>query len=214
MNRQEFKKAISMDLNAAKDCSRKWKGYPKHPEQLNAYRSAYFCYQAGEHLDGSIARRFPGKQLERRQIEFDDNDEKTPGEWLLDILWCDTVLPDPRSKSELPSKIYVALECESSTSGKGFFEDFAKLVHVNSDIKIFAAGVDQIREPVMSRHVEKRKREAAQFLTNWAQDLDNEEWYLAFWPSPKDGRRDVLDSYPHLDKVRVFELRNKEFVPI
>lgn len=206
VNRQEFKKAIVLDLRAALECSVEWKGFEEHPKQPNAYRSAYFCYQVGEHLDSTIGKRFPGKSIERRQIRFVENDEKETGEWLLDILWCDEVQPDPKSKFTHPSKVYAAVECESSTYGKDFFEDFAKLVHVKSDIKIFLAGVDQVRETVMCDYIVRRKRQAAQFLSECSTDYGAQEWYLAFWPSPKDGKWESLDSYSHLNEVRVFEL--------
>lgn len=214
MNEQDFKKALNLSLKAALECSLKWNGFKNHPKQPNAYRSQYFCYQVGKHLDSSIKKRFPQESLVRKLITFDENHEKVTGEWLLDVLWCDDVQPVRSSKFKHASKIFVALECESSTSPKSFFEDFAKLVHVYSDIKIFLAGVDQIREPFKWKYIERRTTEAAQFLNQWARDLDREEWYLAFWPSPKDGRWDCLEKYPHLRQIVVFDLRDGTFVEI
>lgn len=172
-----------------------------------------FATRLGELLTGSIERRFPREHIERRQIKFDSH-KKEPEEWLLDILWCNEVQPDCKSASKHPSKICAALECESSTSGKGFFEDFATLIHVHSDIKLFLAGVNQVRKSVMCNYISKRKREAAQFLSNWARDLEAEEWYLAFWPSPKDGKWKILPNHRHLQRVYVFELEDREFVRI
>ena len=68
----------------------------------------------------------------RKQIKFNENHERVPGEWLLDIVWCDEVQPVRSSEFKHASKIFAALECGSSKSAKGFFEDFAKLVHVHS----------------------------------------------------------------------------------
>ena len=130
-------------MNRALEESRAWRGYENYPKSMNSYRSAYFCYQAGEQLDDAFKRHFPARCLQRKLIGFDGEHKKTPGEWLLDIVWCEETRPDARSASSCPSKIYGALECESSTSTKAFFTDFAKLVHVRSRIKIFLAGVDQ-----------------------------------------------------------------------
>lgn len=216
MNKQEFKKAITKNLNGALKSSLDWKGY-KNSKQPNKSRSAYFAFQVGEKVNELIEQRFPRKQINWRQIKFaEKRNKRIPGEWLLDGLWCAEVQPDCNSKSMHPSKIYAALECESSTSGKHFFEDFAKLVHVQSGIKIFLAGVDQVKEPKMNDYIAKRKRDAAKFLKNCARDLDTQEWYLAFWPSPKENIwKDLLkEKHPHLKNVNVFELKDREFVAI
>ena len=185
-----------------------WTGFEKHPESKNAYRSAYFCHQVGSHLDDVFASRFPGRPMKRRQIAFADDDRKRPGEWLLDIVWCEETCADPAAKFKYPSKIHGSLECESSTSAKEFFTDFAKLVHVRSSIKLFLAGVNQKREGSMMKYIRRRTEQAARFLADTGVGSENEEWYLAFWPSPMgDVSRslwDELDKYPHLKAIRVF----------
>ena len=187
-----------------------WRGYEKHPKSKNSYRSAYFCHQVGLHLHGVFKSRFPGQSLERRQIEFSDTDEKRPGEWLLDIVWCEETCADPASKSKFPSKIYGALECESSTNGKEFFTDFAKLVHVRSSIKLYLAGVNHKREGKMTEYIYMRVEQAARFLGNTGVSCETEEWYLAFWPSPMGNVSrslwDELDKYPHLNAIHAFAL--------
>ena len=193
-----------------------WKGYEKHPKSKNSYRSAYFCYQVGVHLDGAFASRFPGRSLNRRQIKFSGDDKKVPGEWLLDIVWSEETCPDSASKSKFPSKIYGALECESSTKASGFFTDFSKLVHVRSSIKLYLAGVNHKRQGKMTDYICMRRRQAAQFLHNTGVSSETEEWYLAFWPSPMGdaGRSlwDELDKYPHLNAIRAFALEPSGFV--
>lgn len=204
MNKEEFKKAITKNLNKALENSLKQK------LSNNPNRSAYFCFQVGKQLSKSIAVRYSEEQINRRQIKFDENNERVSGEWLLDILWCAELQPDCKSVSKHPSKIYAALECESSTSGEHFFEDFAKLVHVQSDIKIFLAGMDQVTPDGMRDYIANRTNQAAQFLENCAIDPDSQEWYLAFWPSPA---KNLWESLPnHLNRVYVFELKDREFV--
>ena len=195
-----------------------WKAYEKYPKSKNSYRSAYFCYQVGLHLDGAFASRFPGRSLNRRQIEFSGDDEKRAGEWLLDIVWCEETCADPASKSKFPSKIVGALECESSTNAKEFFTDFAKLVHVRSSIKLYLAGVNHKLERNMTKYIRLRTGQAAQFLGNTGVSSETEEWYLAFWPSPMgDVSRslwDELDKYPHLNAIHAFALEHGDFVAI
>ena len=190
-----------------------WKGYEKYPKSKNSYRSAYFCYQVGLHLDAVFESRFLGTSLKRRQIEFSGDDEKSSGEWLLDIVWCEETCADPASKSKYPSKIYGALECESSTKAKEFFTDFAKLVHVRSRIKLYLAGVNQKREGKMTDYIRMRAEQAASFLGNTGVSSETEEWYLAFWPSPMGdvihSLWDELDKYPHLNVIQAFALEQR-----
>ena len=195
-----------------------WKAYEKYPTAKNSYRSAYFCYRVGLNLDDAFAPRFPEQSLKRLQIEFNDEDEKRSGEWLLDIVWCEETCADPPSNFKYPSKIYGALECESSTRTKEFFTDFAKLVHLRSSIKIYLAGVNHKRNSRMTRYIDMRRRQTAQFLANTGVSSETEEWYLAFWPSPMgDVSRslwDDLEKYPHLNAIHAFTLERGTFVAI
>ena len=187
-----------------------WKGYENHSKSENSYRSAYFCYQVGLQLHSAFESRFPGRSLERRQINFNDADKKTPGEWLLDIVWCEETCAAPASKSTFPSKIYGALECESSTKAKEFFTDFAKLVHVRSSIKLYLAGVNQKLEGKMTDYIRTRADQAARFLNKTGVSSETEEWYLIFWPSPMGNVSrslwDEFDKYPHLNTIQLFAL--------
>lgn len=197
-------------LSKALEASLAWKGYKKYPNLKNSYRSAYFCYQVGLHLDGVFESRFPGRPLKRRQIEFSGDDKKRPGEWLLDIVWCEETCADPASKSKHPSKIYGALECESSTKSKEFFTDFAKLVHVRSNIKLYLAGVNHKHKRRMTKYIRMRTEQTARFLADTGVSSETEEWCVAFWPSPMgDVNRslwDELDKYPHLNAIYAFAL--------
>ena len=197
-------------LNKALVESLSWKGYKKHPKSKNSYRSAYFCYQVGLQLHSAFESRFPERSLERRQIIFSDVDEKRPGEWLLDIVWCEETCADPASKSKYPSKIYGALECESSTKAKEFFTDFAKLVHVRSSIKLYLAGVNHKLEGKMTDYIRMRAEQAARFLGTTGVSSETDEWYLAFWPSPVGNVNrslwDELDKYTHLNAIQLFAL--------
>ena len=214
MHKPELRDALSQELGQALNDSLKWTGYEKKPpDQRNSYRSAYFCYQVGRHLDSIIQCRFPGSPLQWIQVKFDEEDNKVRGEWLLDILWCEVTRPDPESQYNCPSKIYAALECESQTGGKDFFEDFAKLVHVRSNIKIYLAGLNQKREHMMIDYIDRRRRrQAADFIGKYGAGPETEEWYLAFWPSPT--LWDQFDKYPHLNAIRAYALEHGSFVAI
>ena len=213
MNMREY--GLKEALNTALQESLAWKGYKKYPKSMNSNRSAYFCHQVGLQLNEVFERRFPEQPLTRRQIKFDHNDNKKAGEWLLDIVWCEKIQPDPMSKSRHPSKIYGAVECESNTSAKEFFKDFSKLVHVRSKIKLYLAGVNHTTKEGMKNYIRIRKDQTTQFLNDTGVSSELDEWYLAFWPSPmynRDDSRDddryslwdKLDIYPHLNKIRVF----------
>ena len=216
MHKPELRDALSQALND----SLKWTGYEKYAKKdRNAYRSAYFCYQVGRHLDSIIQCRFPGSPLKWTQVKFDEEDNKLSGEWLLDIFWCEETRPDPESQYKCPSKIYAALECESQTSGKEFFEDFAKLVHVRSNIKIYLAGVNQKQsEHTMTDYINRRRSQAADFIGKYGARSDTEEWYLAFWPSPESHAGRSLwvqfDKYPHLNAIHAYTLEHGSFVAI
>ena len=205
-------------MNTALDESLVWDGYEKYPNSKNSYRSAYFCYRVGENLDRVFESRFPEQRLKRLQIEFNDDDEKVSGEWLLDVVWCEETSAERPSNFKYPSKIYGALESESSTRTKEFFTDFAKLVHVRSRIKIFLAGVHHKHKRRMINYIDMRKRQAAQFLGDTGVSTETTEWYLAFWPSPMGdvGRSlwDDLEEYPHLNRIHAFMLKRGSFVAI
>lgn len=215
MMEQEFTGALKQALLKSLD----WIGHKKHCKSMNSYRSAYFCYQAGLQLDKLMKNRFPAQCLKWKQIKFDRKDEKIPGEWLLDGVWCEETQPDQASKSKCPSKIYCALECESNTSAEAFFEDFAKLVHMRSKIKVFLAGVNQGTKDGMKHYIDKRTKQAAQFLVNTGVGAETEEWYLAFWPSPAGDAADHsvwddLDENHHLNATHAFSLKSSRFVQL
>ena len=203
-------------MRKALDVSVAWHGYMNHPKSKNSYRSAYFCYRVGLNFDCAFENRFPAQSLKRLQIEFNDKDEKKSGEWLLDIVWCEETCADPPSNFNYPSRIYGALECESSTRTKEFFTDFSKLVQVRSSIKIFLAGVNQKDKNRMTKYIDMRRRQAAQFLTSTRDSSRTKEWYLVFWPSPMGNvcrsLWDDLESYPHLNAIHAFTLERGSFV--
>ena len=209
MTKQEFKHSLYESVRKALQKSRRW----PHG-QSNKDRSEYFCYQVGEMLHPAIAGDY--EDVERNQITFDkDKGTRVKGEWLLDIVWSRKFQPDQRSSTKQPWIILAALECESNKGGKQFFEDFAKLVNIRSDIKIFLAGLDHKTPKGMNDYIEKRMKQAAKYLSKAGVLNSNENWYLAFWPSPLkvDGESlwDQLDKYKHLKQVQVFALEGSSF---
>lgn len=136
-------------------------------------------------------------------------------------MWCEQTRLDSRSNFRCPSKIYGALQCESSTGAKAFFTDFAKLAHVRSRIKIFLAGIDQEREQKMKEYIDLRTRQAADLVVETGLGSGTEAWYLAFWPSPKGSAThslwDRLGNNPGLDhraKIHVYALKPAAFVAV
>lgn len=73
----------------------------------------------------------------------------------------------------------------------------------------------------MKEYIELRTRQAADFIAKTGIGSETEEWYLAFWPSPKgDVSRslwDELDTRPNLDhlkRIYAYTLQPAAFVGI
>ncbi len=147
-------------------CSIAWRGYTKHPNSANSYKSAYFCHKVGEKLHTIIKDACHPVAPVRRQITFDKDEAKVPGEWLLDIVWTEDFKPDDNSKCAVPKKIWCAVECESNTSAAALFIDLAKLVCVQSPIKIFLAGMDQTTDKGAGEYRCMRTEQIERYIGN------------------------------------------------
>lgn len=193
-----------------------WRGYIKHPKAANAYRSAYFCYQVGCLLDQTMCDLCASSPIKKRQICFDEHDEKVPGEWLLDIVWTEDYKPNEAYKCNIPKKVWCAVECESNTSINEFFVDFAKLLNIISPIKIFLAGLNQTTSEKADAYQRMRLDQAAQCIAASNPASVDTEWYIGFWPSPKNKKGvslwDSFNEHPHLNAIHLYRYVDSSFV--
>lgn len=209
---------LYLSLIKALEVSITWQGFRKHPKAENAYRSAYFCYQVGNLLDAIMDDHFAPAVVKRRQISFSENDEKTPGEWLLDIVWTEEYKPNKTYECTVPKNIFCALECESNTNIGEFFIDFSKLASVVSPIKIFLAGLNQTTHEKSEAYQKLRLNEAVNYIKQLNAASRNTDWYIGFWPSPKSNNEkslwDSFDQYPHLKSIHLYKYTSNGFVKI
>ena len=207
---------LHRQLTLALEVSVAWSGHAKHPKAANAYRSAYFCYQAGCLLDQAICDLCAPSPIKKRQICFDEHDEKIPGEWLLDIVWTEDYEPNGDFKCAIPKKVCCAVECESNTSINEFFVDFAKLVNVISPIKIFLAGLNHTTSEKAYAYQKMRLEQAAKYISASKPVSEDTEWYVGFWPSPKSKECvslwDSFREYPHLNAIYLYRFVDCRFV--
>lgn len=205
-------------LIKALEVSIAWQGFRKHPKAANAYRSAYFCFQVGNLLDNLINDYFAPAVVKRRQISFNDNDEKIPGEWLLDIVWAEEYKPNKTDECTVPKNICCAIECESNTNIGEFFIDFSKLVNVISPIKIFLAGLNQTTPEKSEAYQKLRLNEAANYIQQLNTVSKDTDWYIGFWPSPKSNNGvslwDSFKKYKHLKSIHLYKYANNSFMKI
>lgn len=166
----------------------------------NSDRSARFLSDTVECLNALFQTTFPSTTLVPRYISVDDDAKRGAGEWLLDATWTEDAVADKRVPKRFPIRLRCALECESGTAAAAFFRDFTKLIVVSSDIKIFAAGLNQKTLNGTTEYMNRRVCEVKQLLDQVSDRADSSEWYLAFWPSPMNVGR--ISLWSHLDHGR------------
>ena len=170
--------------------------------------SAKFACEVGSAIHRCLQRRSPGLCL--RVIGVDERGEKQSGEWLVDA--CITEEHCDTESLRFIDRIVFAMESESDTGKRAFNDDFAKLVHLNAEHKLYLNGLDQTTRPGMERYVESRCEYAEAVLQR---TRPSGEFHLGFWPSPgkPKARGSSLDSiwrglqcgeWPHLDGIRLW----------
>ncbi|MEL4302023.1 hypothetical protein ACE02Z_10495 [Shewanella xiamenensis] len=146
-----------------------------------------------------------------KTIEVDDYFVKKPGEWLLD---CCIV----KTKNSFIQKIAFTLESESNTSKKSFDEDFAKILHINSDVKLYLNGLNQTTTGGINKYIAGRLEYAESILKSNAYETNN--FYLGFWPSPKQEKKGLYSfwkcfhQHQHLDVIHLYKYINGKFMKI
>ena len=199
-------------LSHALACSRAWAAGKEHLS--NVTRSARFLSDACKRLDDSINAT---GTLRCRHVSVDDLGNRHPGEWLLDGVWTEDASADELFAERFPVRIQCGLECESSTNGKELFKDLAKLIVVASEIKIFAAGMNQKSVEGTENYVCKRVSQIARFLDHAHHEERATDWYLAFWPAPLnvEGKSlwEHLDCgrFAHLSSIRLYQRFGNSF---
>lgn len=195
---------LRQDLQKALDKSIEW---ARH-EKSNARKSAYFSFQVGQLL------RSLKDGADVLQVGFNESGQKESGEWLLDAIVAE-------KSNHFIGKINIAMECESSTVKYEFERDFAKLIHIKSEMKIYLHGLDHSTSEGADQLIRKRLAQAATYIEQYDHD-DKVQWFFAFWPSPKKVRtaESLWDTfkdnkqYAHLRLIRLFEFdgQSKSFV--
>ena len=192
-------------------------------EISNSLRSSKFAHFACEALDG-LVRKAGSSEHPRPKLRHIKIPELKPlsGEWLLDGVWTQDVSMDDRIEQHFPLHICCALECESNTSGRAFFEDFAKLLVVDADVKIFLGGLNQTTEGGVSRYINRRISQCNGILKHQSLGAD---WYIGFWPSPQNSPTEDENpkslwsdlhqgNYAFLKAVQLFHLSEDGFARV
>lgn len=212
--------ALSVALRCGRNCAAEWSKTASNPTKTkegisNATRSAKFLSDACKHLHPLVEKSFQRTKLKRRHIGVSRRGERSPGEWLLDGVWLEEVTAVEGSRKTIPLRIRCAMECESSSNSEDYFIDFSKLLVVSSDIKIFAAGLDQKTSDGAKKYIDRRLRETKALIGRADAANQCTQWFLAFWPSPLNVRGkslwDHLESgtYDHLSEVILYHWDGK-----
>ena len=125
--------------------------------------------------------------------------------------------PDKKYECAVPKRICCSIECESNTSVREFFWDFAKLVNVKSLIKIYLAGINQKTFNGATEYQQKRLEQAQKYISVSEDGAEDTDWYIAFWPSPKSEAGEsrsnqdksmwnFFHKYPHLNSIYLYRL--------
>jgi len=155
------------------------------------------------------------EHLALRVIGFDeDTGAGVEGEKMLDISIAKTkaiIDPDKEiSKAIIGYQLIWAVESEAGTGLPDFAEDFGKLACVKSKNYLYLNGLDQLQGKSRLSYIERRLEVVKKLLEE--AELDYENFYYAFWPSPAKNTNhnksfwDLNKKDDLLGMVRVYEL--------
>lgn len=216
----ELKKCFTEALEESQQISLQWR--KKKRSSDNSDRSKLFVTQFCKRINELIN---PEGDLCNKLAKFDHvKKERKPGEWLLDAIWMKTH-PLDRLDNQMPVAIDLscALECEYSTATNEVYSDFAKLLVIRADIKIFVAGLNHATSDGANKYIEDRRNEMAALIHESSKSANNppSDWYLVFWPSPENDKGDGRSIWKHLQKspskydninsIRLYRLKDGEF---
>lgn len=143
----------------------------------NSKKSSFFVSQ--------LADLFAEQSGKKALVQHTDQEgNKFPGEWLLDI----AIVSEEQvgtsyknRKANIIKKIHWAIESEFSTQLNEFVRDFAKLLHIKSDAYLYIAGLNQQNESAREQYIEAQIKLAEELVL--AHEID-QQFYLAFVPTP------------------------------
>lgn len=169
--------------------------------------SAKFVYEVASAVHRCLMPRSPGLCL--RVIEVGELGERKSGEWLVDA--CITEEHRESESLSFIDRVVFAMESESDTGKRAFHDDFAKLVHLNAEYKLYLNGLSQTTCRGMRKYMNSRC-EYVESVLNRIRPTG--EFFLRFWPSPGKPRtsRSTVDSiwrglqrgeWSHLNGVRL-----------
>ena len=155
------------------------------------------------------------EDLALRVIGFDEDiGARVKGEKMLDVSIARTKeITDPgkaASKAIIGYQLIWAVESEASPGLPDFALDLGKLICVKSKNYLYLNGLDQLQEESRLSYIARRIEIAKQLLED--AELDYENFYYAFWPSPAKNTNhnksfwDMNKKDDLLGMVRVFEL--------
>jgi hypothetical protein len=201
MKDMDLAKAIQYSLDSAV----KWS--TDNNVGSNALRSAAFVSNLGDRLFHLLA----DDTLFLNVINVTQEGKKEPGEWLLDITITENAADGFRKK------IVWAVESESNCSKKAFYDDFAKLIHVNAENHLYLNGINHNTEMGRESYIKKRLKLAEQLVGK-----SNKNLWFCFWASPcKSGKcssnwNEVHSNgaLSHLNRVLLYRLENEGFIMI
>lgn len=170
--------------------------------------SAKFVYEVSKAIHTCLQRGSRRRCL--RVIKVDGVGEKKPGEWLVDAC-----ITEEHCESEnlcFIDQIVFAMESETDSGKRAFNRDFAKLVHLNAEYKLYLDGLHHTTYQWMKKHIRSRCEYVEAILNRIRPEGD---FYLGFWPSPEKPRNspNPIDSiwrglqcgeWPHLNEIRLW----------
>lgn len=152
----------------------------------NVDKSSLFCATFAEGLHRLWMQHVHREANLLQCIGFKDKasgTQREAGEYLVDIALSRDISFHPPALVPL---IEVAAEVESQTSSNAFYRDFSKLLNIQAGTKFFLGGVAHRTEAGMRIYMRRRLDEIQRYLVS-AQDQS--DWFIGFWPSPKDVRQ-------------------------
>lgn len=174
----------------------------------NALKSSKLVSNLGHYLYHALNNT----QLTLNVVTVDNEGNKSPGEWLLDVAITQN------DGNGFRQRIVWAVESETDTAWKAFYDDFAKLMHVRSANYLYLNGLNHRTVPGMEKYVHQRLEIAQRILRrSRIQNL-----YFGFCASPckpdkyTESIWDVIAStvFEHIKTVRLYYYTNGVFTPV
>lgn len=134
-----------------------------------------------------LSIRFPKSKLEKKTIP-------TQGQYLVDFCWY----------NEGTERIELAMEVEWNPKAKGVDDDFYKLIHVKSPLKIWISGFPSKRDK--SEALEQKVRDLECLLSKVKAIIRNEKFLIILVPDDKPEERDALAYGYEWNRGRLIEI--------